>query len=907
MVAPKESPPPKYRPEGLGSRNPLTGDMSPVTDAQLATIKAIEDKYGISMSATSSRRLKDGSSLEFINTKGKPKLRPKDLMSNELRTVPNFLESQYKVNGEKVKLDLAKTANPVSMLGLITGNTFKLISENYTTLDGVYFPGSIKQEGGDWNSETARSMAKRFREQDPAQIDDIAFSGLKGPLKPLTPVHEVIHRGLNQLRTAFPYDKVLETEGEDVARVLYDESVEHVLIEAILQSRGHQETDKYRYRDSIGLTDSSLQKVYRSITPIFKLSNSLLEENGYNSEQVMAELAEEEAGRMKSYGKDVGQASLWDKFKTKLGFATGGLATEEAPRSNSMKDQMKMFAEGGIRDDGMDVDPVSGNDVPSGSLASEVRDDIPAQLSEGEYVVPADVVRYFGVRVFEEMRMEAKQGLQMMEANGRIGGEPIEPPMQEQDEQGVTDADMASLEDMMRTGVANGGLMDKIAYTAMNDPMVNSKLNQGGMAIGYAPGGMVASPYNDPTKIDQVIGQFMEMTKKNPAIMDELAKRGISINRTSATEKPDQMAQGNAPVETTNPITNQTPVMAAEGALVNTGFNSLSEDQQKNYVTSPTTMSSMFGIPGGSYFYQGPGVPNKPVEEQNQCPPGQTFDEEKQMCVVTTVAAEPVEPVTNTIDQNDKENPIYDPKKEWRYTSTQTDWSSSFAVDAYLNSITEVKPEGFLDKALKASPIGAALSLAEKENIKMAGYKLDAEKFIAEEIIGGAVGIKNTKVIDAHKTKWAKTLTKDMQEKVNTINQAAIAQNIINTVRELVPDAYKNVDFTGKNNTPTIADLQNNMTNQIREALISSNRGGIITAAVEAGQNRAMGAMAQKRADASFQRTESARDDAQDTIADKEDISKDTRTVEGKETLASKAKRGGGFNKGGLMKKRKNK
>jgi len=223
------------------------------------------------------------------------------------------------------------------------------------------------------------------------------------------------------------------------------------------------------------------------------------------------------------------------------------------------------------------------------------------------------------------------------------------------------------------------------------------------------------------------------------------------------------------------------------------------------------------------------------------------------------------------------------------------------------NSITEVKPKGFLDKALKASPIGAALSLAEKENIKMAGYKLDAEKFIAEEIIGGAVGIKNTKVIDAHKTKWAKTLTKDMQEKVNTINQAAVAQSVINTIRELVPDAYKNVDFTGKNNTPTIADLQNNMTNQIREALISSNRGGIITAAVEAGQNRAMGAMAQKRADASFQRTESARDDAQDTIADKEDISKDTRTVEGKETLASKAKRGGGFNKGGLMKKRKNK
>ena len=38
-------------------------------------------------------------------------------------------------------------------------------------------------------------------------------------------------------------------------------------------------------------------------------------------------------------------------------------------------------------------DPVSGNEVPPGALPSEVRDDIPARLSEGEYVVPADVLQ----------------------------------------------------------------------------------------------------------------------------------------------------------------------------------------------------------------------------------------------------------------------------------------------------------------------------------------------------------------------------------------------------------------------------------------------------------------------------------------------------------------------------------
>ena len=87
----------------------------------------------------------------------------------------------------------------------------------------------------------------------------------------------------------------------------------------------------------------------------------------------------------------------------------------------AMKDQMQMA----FKDDGMTKDPVSGNEIPPGSLAKEVRDDIPAMLSEGEYVVPADVLRYYGVNFFENLRNQAKSGLQNMEAAGRIGGEPL--------------------------------------------------------------------------------------------------------------------------------------------------------------------------------------------------------------------------------------------------------------------------------------------------------------------------------------------------------------------------------------------------------------------------------------------------------------------------------------------------
>ena len=79
------------------------------------------------------------------------------------------------------------------------------------------------------------------------------------------------------------------------------------------------------------------------------------------------------------------------------------------------------FEDGGLLDEGGSVDPVSGNDVPIGSTKEEVRDDIPAQLSEGEFVFPADVVRYFGLERLMEMRQEAKKGLKLMEEMGQMG------------------------------------------------------------------------------------------------------------------------------------------------------------------------------------------------------------------------------------------------------------------------------------------------------------------------------------------------------------------------------------------------------------------------------------------------------------------------------------------------------
>jgi hypothetical protein len=86
-----------------------------------------------------------------------------------------------------------------------------------------------------------------------------------------------------------------------------------------------------------------------------------------------------------------------------------------------MGKQMELFSEGGLRDEGGETEPKSGNKVPSGSLKEEVADDIPVMISEGEFVFPADVVRYIGLNTLMKMRQDAKQGLKMMEKMGQMG------------------------------------------------------------------------------------------------------------------------------------------------------------------------------------------------------------------------------------------------------------------------------------------------------------------------------------------------------------------------------------------------------------------------------------------------------------------------------------------------------
>ena len=117
------------------------------------------------------------------------------------------------------------------------------------------------------------------------------------------------------------------------------------------------------------------------------------------------------------FGKDnvTRRGKIITATKSAKGFNEGGMAMEE---------QLEMNL-GGIPDNTIGQDPVSGNDIPLGSTAENVRDDIPANLSEGEIVVPADVVNFHGVKLFEDLRAEAKIGYAQMAEDGRIGGSPL--------------------------------------------------------------------------------------------------------------------------------------------------------------------------------------------------------------------------------------------------------------------------------------------------------------------------------------------------------------------------------------------------------------------------------------------------------------------------------------------------
>jgi hypothetical protein len=98
----------------------------------------------------------------------------------------------------------------------------------------------------------------------------------------------------------------------------------------------------------------------------------------------------------------------------------------------------------------MATDPVSGNAIPPGAHPEEVRDDIDIKASEGEYIIPANVVRYLGLEKIEKLVMDAKEALGDTSESGVI---------EEEDDFPFGDDELVGLPQDEPEGFAEGGLV----------------------------------------------------------------------------------------------------------------------------------------------------------------------------------------------------------------------------------------------------------------------------------------------------------------------------------------------------------------------------------------------------------------------------------------------------------------
>lgn len=215
-------------------------------------------------------------------------------------------------------------------------------------------------------------------------------------------------------------------------------------------------------------------------------------------------------------------------------------------------DTEQLFAEGGMKDEGGTVDPVSGNDVPPGSLQNEVRDDIDAKLSEGEFVIPADVVRYIGLERLMKLRDEAKQGLNRMAEIGQMGNaDQVENPeaLHEGDKEFESEIDDIMSEVDGEQKFAAGGVV-KVPEASKD---ILAKYNIQRTAI--------TNPANDVRLLKNAAGDSLYMTYFNGKPSGRIPK-GYSVVDANPASRMVGTTPPPAPV---TGVTNPTNIVATGG------------------------------------------------------------------------------------------------------------------------------------------------------------------------------------------------------------------------------------------------------------------------------------------------------------------------------------------------------
>jgi len=213
---------------------------------------------------------------------------------------------------------------------------------------------------------------------------------------------------------------------------------------------------------------------------------------------------------MKRTGKNPDEAGI---TKEQAGMNKGGAVKAKLQTK-------KLLQEGGMLQEGGTVDEESGNEVPVGAMKEEVRDDIPAKLSEGEFVFPADVVRYIGLERLMMMRQAAKEGLKKMEDMGQM-----------------SNADEATEEDDGEFESQLDEIMSEIDHEKKEEEggEEETEMNVGGMAM---PEGMTQ---------EATAPKVPELTPEQMQYINETAKRMKEKEPEIASLPPSNPTEGLTP------------------------------------------------------------------------------------------------------------------------------------------------------------------------------------------------------------------------------------------------------------------------------------------------------------------------------------------------------------------------
>ncbi len=242
------------------------------------------------------------------------------------------------------------------------------------------------------------SQLSAMNQVDAVVQGDVAYSSKYGSSKDVI-AHEMRHRGLDRLYNVYDKDPQKFSEDYGLAAAEY--------IELTKRNAGINEwfTEVKDNPEATWIDDEGQER---------NMTNTFSSVEGYRADEVVQGIYSNLSRAAEDSMRKFAEGGYVDMYKqTEMAFDNGGMAT-----------------------DGAKVEPKSGNKVPPGSLKGEVKDNIDIKVSGGEYIVPADVLQFYGLKHFEDLRNKAKEKLAELNAGGRIGGQPVaqkeQAPVQEE-------------------------------------------------------------------------------------------------------------------------------------------------------------------------------------------------------------------------------------------------------------------------------------------------------------------------------------------------------------------------------------------------------------------------------------------------------------------------------------------